>query len=667
MNLRQETFDFFKKNNIETDLSEKLFLELFQIDFKKNKPKIICLNWRSFSQYEKDLAKEVIDSNNYIYEEHDQSLTAIDKNIWHLIQIINKSCPQVNAPKLNKKIEIINKDLTVVTGLWDIGRPNRTFDEYLEHFSKTLEIPNLMYIYIPKQLEDFVWARRSKENTIVKILDLEDLKNFYGKFWEPTQKIRSNPDWYNQAPWLKDSPQAVCEWYNPIVQSKMPLLHDVKIHNPFNTNYFIWLDAAISTTVYENFFIHDRVLDKINTYLDSMLFLSYPYAADKEIHGFEYQAMNRYAQNKIEYVCRGGLFGGHKDHISSSNSMYWNILNSSLSEGLMGTEESIFTIMSYLDPCTHKRYSLDENGLIVKFIQNLANDKVNLEPLIIKYNDPLGYYQRSVDKTNLYVLGFNFPEQFQTLINSFEKHPEWLSRPRKILVNNSNNDSAIEKYEEICNKYGFEHIITGKNLGICGGRQFIAEHFQNSDAKYYMFFEDDMCLHDVDESKHCRNGFRSYIPQLYDKIHNIMAREDLDYLKLSFTEVFMDNNLQVSWYNVPQTVRTELWPEYDKLPINGLDFNCPRTEFKNINTYQELSYITGNIYYANWPMIVSKKGNKKMFIDIKWAHPYEQTWMSQIFQDHLKGNYKSAVLLASPINHNRTSHYQPQERKENAG
>ena len=498
-------------------------------------------------------------------------------------------------------------------------------------------------------------------------MSLDDLKVFYGNFWIPTQTIRKDPAWQNQASWLKDSPQAKCEWYNPIVQSKMPLVHDVKISNPFNTDYFIWLDAAISTTVYENFFIKDRVLDKINKYLDSMLFLSYPYAADKEIHGFDFQAINRYAGKKVEYVCRGGLFGGHKDYISNANAMYWNLLNSSLNEGLMGTEESIFAIMSHLDPMVYRRYSLDENGLICKFVQNLIADKVELEPTKITYNGPVGYYNPSSDKTTIYVLGFNFPEQFETLISSFEKHPEWLSRPRKILVNNSNNLSSIERYDEICKKYDFEHIVTGKNLGICGGRQFVAEHFDKSDSKYYMFFEDDMCLHPKDLELRCRNGFSRYIPGLYDKIHHIMARNAFDYLKLSFTEVYMDNNLQVSWYNVPQAIRTKNWPEYDQLPINGLDYNCPRTEFKNINSYDGLSYINGNIYYANWPMIVSKAGNKKMFIDCKWEHPYEQTWMSQIFQDHLEGKYHSAVLLASPINHNRISHYKPEERRENAG
>lgn len=668
MKIKDQTINFFKKHNLEFNPEFIDFVTLFKINFKQNKPKIINYNISSFSEFEKEFSKDLINSNNYTTEINGDEIFSVDRNIWELIKSIEGSSEQILTKNYAKnQIEIKNKNLTIVTGLWNIGRPNRSFETYLEQFENFLKIPNFLYIYAPPELESFIWERRSKENTFIKIMDLNDLKSFYGPLWVPTQKIRKNPDWYNQAGWLRDSPQAVCEWYNPIVQSKMPMLHDSKISNPFNTDYFIWLDAGITNTVYENFFIQDRVLDKINEHLSSFLFLSYPYVADKEIHGFEYGSMNKYAQNNVQYVCRGGLFGGHKDFISNANGMYWNILNSSLEEGLMGTEESIFTIMSYLDPSSYKRFALDENGLIVKFIDALNKNNVKLENSKPTYNGPIGYYNKDIDKTSLYVLGFNFPEQFKTLIQSFEKHPEWLTRPRKILVNNSDSDTAIAEYEILCKKYGFEHIVTKKNLGICGGRQFVAEHFQESDSKYYMFFEDDMCLHEPSENLHCRNGFKCYIPNLYDKIHHIIAREDFDYLKLSFTEVYMDNNLQVSWYNVPQEVRTRIWPEYDKLPINGLDFNCPRTEFKNINTYQDLAYITGNIYYANWPMIVSKKGNKKMFIDIKWAHPYEQTWMSQIFQDNLEGKYKSAVLLASPINHNRIYHYLAEQRKENAG
>ena len=56
---------------------------------------------------------------------------------------------------------------------------------------------------------------------------------------------------------------------------------------------------------------------------------------------------------------------------------------------------------------------------------------------------------------------------------------------------------------------------------------------------------------------------------------------------------------------------------------------------------------------------------KKMFLDTKWGHPFEQTWMSHIFQETTKGNIKPAVLLASPVWHNRIVYYNPEERREN--
>ena len=53
-----------------------------------------------------------------------------------------------------------------------------------------------------------------------------------------------------------------------------------------------------------------------------------------------------------------------------------------------------------------------------------------------------------------------------------------------------------------------------------------------------------------------------------------------------------------------------------------------------------------------------------MFLDTKWAHPYEQTWMSHIFQESIKGNLKTAVLLASPVTHERFKYYEKEERVE---
>ncbi len=42
----------------------------------------------------------------------------------------------------------------------------------------------------------------------------------------------------------------------------------------------------------------------------------------------------------------------------------------------------------------------------------------------------------------------------------------------------------------------------------------------------------------------------------------------------------------------------------------------------------------------------------------------EQTWMSYIFQETKKGNIKSALLFATPTEHDRFEHYDRSLRKE---
>lgn len=540
-------------------------------------------------------------------------------------------------------------NITIVTGLWNINRKDRSFESYMYNFKKLLEIEQNLYIYIPKDLEYIVWENRKSDNTIVKILELEDIKNnYYSPFWDNTQKIRNSPKWKNQAGWLKESPQSCNEWYNAIVQSKMFMLHDVKILDPFNTDYFMWVDAGLTNTVNSDYLKDNKFWNNVHKYIDSFLFLSFPYNASNEIHGFEYSKMNELSGEKVRYVCRGGMFGGHKSILSTVNEDYYNMLSRTLSEGYMGTEESIFTIMSYIDPELYRRYSLDENGFVFKFVENVIKENIDLERNIVPR-------PKSYDKVSLYILTYNSPNQLQHLLNSF--YDDWLKKPRLILLDNSTDNHLIEENKKIATKYNFEYIGLEGNKGICGGRLFAAEHFNKSDSDLYMFFEDDMTLCTSKETGVCKNGFRKYIPNLYNSLIKIMNKENYDFLKLSFTEVYFDNNIQVSWYNIPERIRLGIWGSGIK--------KCPLTKFNNVKFMDGLGYIDGEIYYCNWPLIMNKEGNKKIFIDQKWEHPYEQTWMSFTHQEIRKGNIRSAVLLLSPINHDRIIYYPSSLRREN--
>ena len=558
---------------------------------------------------------------------------------------------------------------TLVTGLWNINREtltegwSRSYQHYLDKLAQLLAVNNNLIIFGDPELKDFVFKNRKQENTQFIERSVEWFK--CNEFFDTIQKIRTDSSWSSQTGWLSESAQACLEMYNPLVMSKMFLLNDAKILDQFNSSHLFWIDAGITNTIHPGYFTHDKVIDKLSSLYTHFSFVCFLYEANTEVHGFNYAELCKLARTKTNKVARGGFFGGPKETIQQANSIYYDLLKSTLDKGLMGTEESVFTLMVYKYPELFQYAEIDPNGLMGKFFENIKNDRLQLkhETIIHPSNHIVNKSKPYTDQCALYVLTFNSPKQFETLIESMEAYDSrFLDKTTKFLLNNSTDLTTTPIYEELCHKHGFEHIKKD-NLGICGGRQFIAEHFDSLSLEYMMFFEDDMFFY-PHKGEVCKNGFNRYVDNLYLKIMKIMSQEGFDFLKFCFTEFFGNNSKQWSWYNVPQAKREEFWPNYCKLPEQGLDPHSPLTEFKNIQSIDGLAYATGEIYYCNWPQIVSKKGNKKMFLDIKWGHPFEQTWMSHMFQLTKNNTLYPGILLLSPIEHNRFDHYSPTDRKE---
>lgn len=575
----------------------------------------------------------------------------------------------------------MNKKITLVTGLWDIKRHelkdvwSRNFDHYLNKLNDLLEVDYNLIIFGDEHLRDYVMERRNPENTqfIVRNQSWFVENDFYLKI----QKIRTNPSWSNQVGWLAESTQAKLEMYNPIVMSKMFLLHDAKIFDKFESEYMYWIDAGLSNTVHTGYFTKDMVLEKLPKMSDKFIFICFPYETNTEIHGFKYDVINLYSNDRVNRVARGGFFGGHKDKIAEMNTIYYHLMKDTLDNGYMGTEESLFTIMTYTQGHLMDLFYVKNDGLIGQFFEDVKNgayDNVkiqssdfSLQSLTDKLatKDSISFNETVVptEEVALYIITFNSPNQVKTLLHSMMFYDKnFIDKTKKYLLNNSTDLSTTEQYENLCKAYNIEHVKKD-NLGITGGRQWIAEHFNQSNHKYCMFFEDDMFFHS-DRTGFCRNGFNRFVPNLFDKVVSIIKKENFDFLKFNFSEFFGDNGTQWSWYNVPQVVREQYFPEKTKLPVQGLDPDAPKTMFKNIRSVDGLSYITGDIYYSNWPQIMSKEGNKKCFIDTKFQFPYEQTVMSFIFQETKKGNIKPALLLLTPTEHNRFEHYDGSLRKE---
>lgn len=554
--------------------------------------------------------------------------------------------------------------ITLVTGLWNIKRDelsegwSRSFEHYLDKFEQLLKVDNPMIIFGDSELESFIFERRNRNNTLFVNRSQEWFKN---EFYNKIQEIRTNPEWFNLAGWLSESTQAKLEMYNPLVMSKMFLLNDAKIMDPFNSEMMFWIDAGLTNTVHPGYFTHDKVLEKLPKYISKFSFVCFPYEANNEIHGFEFNKLNSIAGSKVNKVARGGFFGGPKHTIGDMNGIYYNLLKNTLDENYMGTEESIFSIMCYTQPDLINYFEIESNGLFGKFFEDLKNDQLkpkseSTQQVVINNLD--------TNKVGLYVITFNSPNQFRTLIDSMIAYDkDYIYKTKKFLLDNSSDESTFNEYVELCEEFNFEHIKKD-NLGICGGRQFIAEHFQNeTDLDYYLFFEDDMFFY-PNKGEVCRNGFNRYVSNLYSKTLQIVKKENFDFLKLNFSEFFGDNGTQWSWYNVPQNIRQKYWPGKNRLPEQGLDPNAPKTVYNSVRTYQGVPYVTGEIYYCNWPQIVSRTGNQKMFLDTTWAHPFEQTWMSHMYQLVKEGELYPGLLLMTPTEHDRFDHYERSLRKE---
>lgn len=589
----------------------------------------------------------------------------------------------------------MNTELTIVSGLWDMDRHllkngfERPFSHYIEQLNKLLEIDAQFYFYTSQEISEHIKKIRTK-NVVIKIRELNEFDEWFC-FFDDVQRIRNK--WYSlfekhaMSQWLESSPQANLRYYNPVVLSKMFMLNDASINNPFKSQYMIWLDAGITHTVHSGYFTHDHILEKINPYLDKFLMLSFPYEESSEIHGFDRSVANKLAGvRNIKYVCRGGLFGGRVEDIGPQNALYYDTLKRAFEMDEMGTEETIFSIMTHKHPSMYHRYMLESYGMISNFCEAVKNDHVQfashieqqeiqekrilqqfVQPTEVLPTDIISEDMFFTDeekklKTALYFLAFNFPDQLKMTLMTLSHHHELTAQTMKYCIDNSTNEEAIQEHRALCQKFHILHLPMQKNLGICGGRQWIAEHFaKNTQADYYIFFEDDMGLCER-ESHYCAFGFIRWTDRLLSKCIHILNSEHLDFLKLSFSEFFGNHSKQWAWHNVPQVKREEYFPEAPRIEDH---IPSPRTEFKSIQSFLGLPYALGDVYYSNWPTLFSKAGNQKMFLNTQWAHPYEQTWMSYAFTEMKEGRLKTGILLASMIEHNRLFHYSAQDRREN--
>lgn len=540
---------------------------------------------------------------------------------------------------------------TLVTAVFDLGRETleppfrRDKDHYRRHLPAVLSIDCPMVIYADAAHLDLVRALRGDRPTQIHAVDPAVLAR--RELYAPVEGIRTDPRWRAQAPWLAASPQAALPGYAPVVLTKALWLYQQAQRNPFGSSRLYWIDAGLGHTVPAEL-LNGDAFRRLAALHDRFLLLAYPHAPEREVHGFDAEALARLSGvERTRWVARGGVFGGPVAHVNAVAARYSHRLEQTLEVGLLGTEESLLTLMSYAEADLFDLQFIGADGLVWPFFAQLHAGWPG---------DAAGGRALLPELCETWFVSYNAPLQFERLLESIKAaEPALLGAGRRVLINNSTDAATFAAYDALCAAHGLEQIREG-NRGINGARIHAADLFHRGGRHAMFWFEDDMLLvPESGEGQACINGFSRYVHGLAGASLAILQREFADYVKLSFTEVHGSHAEQWGWVNMGEEAREHYFPG---------QAGAPRAAFGSIQSLDHAPYAVGEAYYSNWPQVVNRRGTERLFFDERREPCYEQYWMARSVELLRQGRIKAAVLLASPVDHRRTQDYRRVERVE---
>lgn len=286
--------------------------------------------------------------------------------------LVNRKAPYINYKEMDW-IYDYPADVTLVTLLLDISRNDRNFEEhYLKSLEKILSVRNPLIVYADPKYHEYIKLKRKElsiatSNNLIEVREITLEKLEKQSYFNVIQKIISNPDWVNQSDWIKNS-ALVNPYYIPLTLIKNSLLEEVAEDNPLHSKRFYWIDAGI----FNSFHITEPItsFNFLKIQPNNFLLTSFSYFTNSEIHGLDINYMESVIGKKPYYVCRATLFGGSKDQIKKFNEKYFKILDKTIEDGKIGTEEAIFTIVEMMYPELVNRCEI-LNGDIKNFLSKL--------------------------------------------------------------------------------------------------------------------------------------------------------------------------------------------------------------------------------------------------------------------------------------------------------
>ena len=245
--------------------------------------------------------------------------------------------------------------VTYITCCTDLDREKinhpsfgRQFASYETGFRKNLEthLPLIGYSSLPNML---IPSHRSSTN----------LRHY---FWDKKIILNSLPEKdlyiekYKDPKVYRDGIINYLDGYAALVLMKFKLIEDAIKDNPFNSEYFAWIDCQFTAGMKDNFSsveVCEKFSEKLVERLSSKKFLLFRHSSSGLGTLWKFN-LSKYTNNIVQQNYHTSVFGffwgAHKDTILKLNDSYWNIYTQFLNDNIIPSEELILNIMTMKSP-----------------------------------------------------------------------------------------------------------------------------------------------------------------------------------------------------------------------------------------------------------------------------------------------------------------------------
>lgn len=230
---------------------------------------------------------------------------------------------------------------TFVTALYNIQRETkgdgRKWSDYLEWFKETLELPFPMVIYCSPDEELINLIQNHRPELVpTKIMFSEIPYQCYEPIF---QQLFDQRD-YQERIMNIDRVECKLPMYNVIQYSKFQWLKEVAETNPFQTDYFFWIDAGISRFIPK--YLYSRIKSTITLPKQKLII--------QHNHLLEYYPVTEAYLWDSQCLMCGTMFGGDKEIMIDFANRMDEELKQRVAQGWINNEQ---ILLAYL---YHKKY-----------------------------------------------------------------------------------------------------------------------------------------------------------------------------------------------------------------------------------------------------------------------------------------------------------------------